>query len=94
MIETSWERATPEQYPIVAYLCYDSSLAVFKTRHSSGKAKKVDMFGDVDPDVKEDETPTGERRYYYMRLPYTLEALKRRAEYGRDASILNELLDK
>jgi len=25
---SQWERATPEQWPILFYLCYDSSLAV------------------------------------------------------------------
>jgi hypothetical protein len=80
MIETTWEQATPEQYPIVAFLCYDSSLAVFKTSHASRKTEVNDMFSDLDPEVVEGEVPTGERREYRMRLPYTQVMLERRKE--------------
>lgn len=73
---SEWEQTAPGEWPIVYWLCYDSSLAVFKTRHKVSK-KQDDMFGDIEAENADSEIATGERRYFRMRLPYTNEMIER-----------------
>lgn len=90
MIVVTWEKATEDQYPIIAYRCFDSSLPVFKNRRKSvvNKNQQTMMLLDyAEVDTSEDEIESGERQFYRMRLPYTLDALKRRKECGGDIPI-------
>jgi hypothetical protein len=83
MIETTWERATPQEKPFYAWLCYGSSLAYFESRKSQPDAKATsDMFGEVIAASASDDVVATGRRDYRMRLPFTEAALQRRQEYG------------
>lgn len=86
MIAT-WEQAAPSDWPIVWYQCYDSSLAIFKTRQKAVKQKDTDMLSGLDDVVSAEDVPTGERRYYRMRLPYTNIMIERYNQRITDNSI-------
>lgn len=77
---TEWEQAAESEFPILWYLCYDSSLPVFKTRQKATKAQIDDMFSELEADIVEGEVPTGERVYFRMRLPYTEVMIERRRD--------------
>jgi len=77
---TEWEQAAPDEWPVTFYLCYDSSLATYKTRHKAVKQQNNDMFSELATDTTDTDVPTGERAYYRMRLPYTDVMLERRRE--------------
>jgi len=79
-LHTTWEPAPPEAWPTVAYLVYESSLAIFETRHKAVKSQNNDMFDDVATDSAADDVPTGKRAVYVMRLPFTSEMMARRQE--------------
>lgn len=84
-LQTTWERAEAADFPIIWYLCYDSSLAVFKTRKSQRSAKSSDamMFDDVATANSDDDViASNERMPYRMRLPYTTVMLERRKANG------------
>jgi hypothetical protein len=88
VVIVTWEMAQENEYPILAYRCFDSSLPIFKYRKQSIAYKGqngMTLFDNVEIDVpNQDEIETGERRYYRMRLPYTRETLMNRLENGSD----------
>lgn len=82
-MNTYWEPS--DNAPIIAYLCYPTSLPVFKSRKKAVVERNSDMFTDLLDALSESEdAPTGERRDYLMRLPFTGQMLERRREAGRD----------
>lgn len=87
MMIVTWEYAKPEQTPIVAYLCYDSSLAVFKT-YRKVDTVKLPLFEftgiTVEMDVADELVVIDGRQEYKMRLPYTMAAIANRIANGRD----------
>ncbi len=79
MTDTYWEPS--DNAPIVAYLCYWTSLPVFKTRKKAVVERNSDMFTDLlDATTDVEVAETGERRPYTMKLPYTVGMLERRKE--------------
>lgn len=81
---TKWEPATSEDYPIVAYLCYDTTLTVFKTyKKTETVVLPLFEFAGI---VLEMDDPSelvviDGKQPYRMRLPYTEVMLERRREY-------------
>lgn len=91
-MNVEWEQAAPDEWPIVYYRCYDSSLALFKTRQKVSKKQNDDMFGEVEPENADGEIATGERRDYRMRLPYTSIMIERYNQRKAFDNIVNAML--
>jgi len=88
MVVVTWEMAEENEYPILAYRCFDSSLPIFKYRKQPIVHKGINgmtLFDNIEIDTPlQDEIETGERRYYRMRLPYTWETLINGLKNGSD----------
>lgn len=87
-----WEQAEADKFPILWYLCYDSSLAVLETRRKPKMVEKrsnVIMFDDVDELTNSDDVVATDKRVYYrMRLPYTERMLVNRLFRGDNLQAL------
>lgn len=86
MLETTWERAGTVDFPILWYLCYDTTLAVLETRRKPKTAERrtdATLFDDIAEAANADDVVATDRRLYYrMRLPYSEGALLRREVRG------------
>jgi len=92
-MKVTWQKAKPSDYPIIVFRVWKSTLPEQGARPKAKKDKRhlIDEFsvsfldpekGPVDVDIE--TYNTGGFVDFEMRLPYTMTALKNRAQMGKD----------
>lgn len=86
--QMNWEKAKSDDYPILAYCVYESSLPVFKSRNSVSSHKKAafpqkTLVSMLHAQNEEGVIETQKRVKVMVRLPYTRQGLINRKANGR-----------